>query len=133
MQHCGGNTNLVICPAWVSLSEWYNFFHPFSYQYNFAGTGTGGAVLEPGLGLGYLAPYGANRPVPDSRVVSPSDMLAIGDIGDTRENLAGETMGGGSGGPGRSVPITRIGVTMQCFATIKSKRATQETFLRKMV
>ena len=75
LPHCGGDSRLLVCPA-----EPVPFFQgPYrigAYWYNMSGTED---IAWPTLGLGYWG--GANVAVPESRVLVPSDMIAIGELG----------------------------------------------------
>ena len=74
LPYCGGNSSLLSCP-----SEPVPFFHgPYrigDYHYNYLGTEV---QRFSTLGLGFLGE--ANMAVPESRVLVPSDMIAIGEL-----------------------------------------------------
>jgi hypothetical protein len=73
LPYCSGSSNLFFCPGPLPpfSSPWYPSHYWRSYGLN--GGGTGG--IPPTLGLGE---FGAeNIPVPESRILVPSDMLAV--------------------------------------------------------
>jgi prepilin-type processing-associated H-X9-DG protein len=72
--YCGANSKVFFCPAWGQPPDW-----PTTYGYNCCGTDAENveANVYPALGLGILR--SRNTAVPDSLVLAPSDMLAIGD------------------------------------------------------
>ena len=81
----GANPNVFLCRARKSLSSWTNLlaFNP-SYGYNALGTGrfqeNDTAAQALGLGGSGGAPgLAALIPLPESRVLAPADMIAVGD------------------------------------------------------
>ena len=103
LPYCGGNTRVFDDPAdrlnhpphwpggWYSESDGWGFWYggfPYSYGYNAMGTRATpwywmqGGEKQPTLGLS--PSYGTSDPlpyvpVPESRVLVPSDMIAVGD------------------------------------------------------
>jgi prepilin-type N-terminal cleavage/methylation domain-containing protein len=74
LPYCSGSSNLFFCPGPLPpfSPPWYPPHYWRSYGLNGGGTGGG---IPPTLGLGV---FGAeNIPVPESRVLVPSDMLAV--------------------------------------------------------
>jgi prepilin-type N-terminal cleavage/methylation domain-containing protein len=66
--YCGGNSNAFICPSVRFLGGWPQ------YRINVGGTEQFSEKATLGLGI-----YGSrNVPVPESRVLVPSDMIAVG-------------------------------------------------------
>lgn len=80
LPHAGGQSNSFLCPAMAVPYLWTNAFTP-SYGFNNCGTdarrivslGLGGPVIRLAAGAtGY-------RPISESEIVVPSDMIVIGD------------------------------------------------------
>ena len=95
----GGNPNLFLCRARKSLSTWTNLltFNP-SYGYNALGTGRyqDDEAASKALGLGGsggAAGMAELIPLPESRVLVPADMIAIGDYPELPQQ-DGDILGG---------------------------------------
>jgi prepilin-type processing-associated H-X9-DG protein len=72
--YCGGDADLFMCPSRLSDDP--------TYQYNDSGTRSVVDDILPGLGLGGLLPFDFdhNSPTPESQVLVPSEMLALGEL-----------------------------------------------------
>ena len=81
LPYCRSCTNVFSCPAWTTKPSGWG---PNDYGYNVTGTGVDPASGES-LGLGPELGYDDSaRPISGEHVMVPADMLAIGDLGDTR-------------------------------------------------
>lgn len=94
--YSGGDWLLFKCPAQKFRRGTYS-----AYSYNAFGTEQGPGFRASTLGLGGFG--SANNPVPESRVLVPSDMIAIGDSSDAPTQLS--TMMAGFGWPGMPATV----------------------------
>jgi prepilin-type processing-associated H-X9-DG protein len=88
LNYAGRNRKLLECPAWKWADVWSGGFpasppvdysvNGFNFCYGYNAFGTRPPPLDAGLGLGGLD-YPNTRPVPESSVLHPSDMIAVGD------------------------------------------------------
>jgi len=88
LAYCGRNRKLLECPAWKWADVWGDGFptsppvdysvNGFNFCYGYNAFGTQPPPNVTGLGLGGLD-FPNTRPVPESIVQQPSDMIAVGD------------------------------------------------------
>jgi prepilin-type processing-associated H-X9-DG protein/prepilin-type N-terminal cleavage/methylation domain-containing protein len=88
LAYCGHNRKLFECPAWKWADAWGSgvpmspqvdySVNGFNFCYGYNAFGTRPPEAEVGLGLGGLD-YPNTRPVPESIVRQPSDLIAVGD------------------------------------------------------
>jgi prepilin-type N-terminal cleavage/methylation domain-containing protein/prepilin-type processing-associated H-X9-DG protein len=88
ISYCSRNRKLLECPAWNWADVWGDGFptsppvdysvNGFNFCYGYNAFGTRPPPGDAGLGLGGLD-YPNARPVPESLVRRPSDMIAVGD------------------------------------------------------
>ena len=92
LPYAASNRDIFFCPANPPVFKWTNspvniYYAGFSYGYNEGGSGIlksdpPGGLPNKSLGLGWSQKFynpDSLKPVPDSEVKAPSDMIALGD------------------------------------------------------